>query len=156
MNNPSFRLNIQAAIKKIVKNKPKVSRLCSGEIIFIDNELKIKIPINKVDNLSDKDYIVVPLSAESKTLKGKTLIFSKEKDKTNHYVCIIREPMQALHYPGDENRYASFRPGNIIAGFIYNNNGKLVFNYEKFIKFSDNSRIINNVKIEENKPLFKC
>lgn len=153
MLNLGFKLNIQQSVKHKIMNKPKVSRLCAGEIIEIDNTLKVKLSLRNDPDYPD--FVVIPLTENSLSLKGKTIIFSKTKDKLGHYTCIIRDVQTATNSPGNNDVYAPFRPGNIISGYVYSNQGKLEFNYEKFIKLSENGRVINVVKIDDKKPLFK-
>lgn len=126
-----------------------ISRKCYAVVKEIDGELKAII------NIDSADQLVLPFTEQSLELKGKEYVFLKEKDKYNHYVCIIRDNVTANMSPGLSTQYNTIHENLLLAGHIIRKNGKMYFNYEDLVKHHYLSEsFINEVRIDDNKPLF--
>lgn len=146
-------------IKLASINKPKkqysgtvISRKCIAIVIKIDGILKAKIntsPVEESDN-----FIVIDFTDKSLELKGKTYVFLKQKDKYNHFVCIIRDINKANLFPGLPCQYDVLHEGLVISGHIIRKDGKMYFNYEDLLSFKEGSQFMEDVRIKEDKPLF--
>lgn len=147
-----FTINIAKGVKKQSTPKPnRISRLCWGEVIEVDNEFKIKISLR--NDPAYPDYLVVHFSSASIDLKGKTEVYSYQKDKLNNYIKHIRDKMVCKLFPGSTSQFTVVVPGNICSGFVIRNNGKLFFEIKKIHGRGYNA--LNEVKdININTPLF--
>lgn len=138
--------------KRESSNNVKVSRKCYAVVIKDKNVLKARINISPVE---DKDeFLILDFTSNSLNLKGKTHVFLKDKDKYNHYVCVIRDIDKAYLFPGVDSQYDALHENLLIAGYIVRKEGKLYFDYKDLIAFHENGQHIENVKILENKPIF--
>lgn len=117
------------AVKKTVKrnsNKPKkVSRLCVGVCNKEGDDWTIRL--NLKDDERYPNELVLPFTDTSKSLYGKTKIFSKEKDEHGNIVCYVRHEDKAKWFPGSEDAYTPFNNGWAYSGYIVSINGKLYF-----------------------------
>lgn len=148
-------------IKIATNNKPKreflrtnkVSRKCQAIVIKDEGILKARINISPLEE--SEELIVIPFTERSLDLKGKTYVFLKNKDEHNHYVCIIRDIHKADLYPGLNTQYDALHEGLLISGYIIRKDGKLYFDYEDIINFSEKSSgYLEDVRIREDKPVF--
>lgn len=153
----NFAIKIAAPVKVIKKSNvsKRISRKCFAVVIENNDTLKARVSTSPVDELSDKEYLLLPFTESSFDLKGKRYVFLLDKDEFNHYVCIIRDTFKALFAYGTPNVYRALRPGLLISGHIIRNKGKLEFDYEQLIAFNENAKHINEVKIDEDRPLFE-
>lgn len=143
------------------KVSTNISRKCLAVVAEIDGEFKAIINIDKQhilfregDEVSN-EQLVLPFTDKSLDLKGKTYVFSKEKDKSNHYVCIIRDSYNANTHPGLKFQYNTLHPNLLIAGHIIRKDGKMYFNYEDLISHHYLCEAhLCDIRIDANKPLF--
>ena len=87
-------------------------------------------------------------------LKGKEIIFSKERIDEGRFRCIIRDKALANLY-NDVKHYIPFRENIVITGNIVRINGKMYFQYKEFISFSPFVEDYRPCLTHEDKPLFK-
>lgn len=155
----NFTIKLAAPVKVIKKSNvnSRASRKCFAIVIEEDGTLKAKVstsPVKVNDEKVNKEFLLLPLTDDSLNLKGKRYAFLLNKDRYNHYVCVIRDTFKSLFAFGTLNMYRALRPGLLISGHIVRNNGKMYFDYEQLIAFSENSVHINEVRIDEDRPLF--
>lgn len=160
--NPLFTINLASKPKR--ESKPtgsNISRKCYAVVKEIDGEFKAVININKQhirlkegDELSS-EQLILPFTEKSLDLKGKTYVFLKEKDKYGHYVCVIRDTMNAELHPGLPIQYNTVHENLLLAGHIIRKNGIMYFEYEDLVAYHylSESRICD-VRVDNDKPLF--
>lgn len=150
--NPLFTIKIASPkIKREVKSS-KISRRCLAVVISDNGTLKARIATSPVED--NQEYLVIPFTDNSYSLKGKTHVFLKHKDKYNNFVCVIRDTIKANFSPGTNSQYDAIKEGLLLAGRIIKIKEKLYFDYETLIAFSETAAHINEVNIKENTPLF--
>ena len=157
-------LTIKLASKSKREPKPtgsNISRKCYAVVKEIDGEFKAVINIDKKhirlkkgDELSN-EQLVLPFTEKSLDLKDKTYVFLKNKDKYGHYVCIIRDAINAELHPGLPIQYNAVHENLLLAGHIIRKNDKMYFEYEDLVAhhYLAESHICD-VKVDNNKPLF--
>lgn len=147
-----FTINIAKGIKKNksqTKPRPnRISRLCWGEVIEVDNEFKIKLSLKNDPDYPD--YLVIPFNPTSVNLYSKTEVYTKIDNK---YVKIIRDKQYCRLFPGLATQYTVVIPGNICSGYVIRNNGKLLFDIKK-IHGRGELAIREVENINKNIPLF--
>lgn len=160
--NPVFTINLASKPKR--ESKPtgsNISRKCYAVVKEIDGEFKAVININKQhirlkegDELSS-EQLILPFTERSLDLKGKIYVFLKEKDKYGHYVCVIRDTMNAELHPGLPTQYNTVHENLLLAGHIIRKNGIMYFEYEDLVAYHylSESRICD-VRVDNDKPLF--
>lgn len=138
-----------------------ISRKCLAVVAEIDGEFKAIINIDKHHIIlkegdePSNEQLVLPFTDKSLSLKGKTYVFKKDKDESNHYVCVIRDTYNANTHPGLKSQYNALHPNLLIAGHIIRKNGKMYFNYEDLISHHYLCEThLCNVRIDADKPLF--
>lgn len=160
--NPVFTINLASKPKR--ESKPtgsNISRKCYAVVKEIDGEFKAVININKQhirlkegDELSS-EQLILPFTERSLDLKGKIYVFLKEKDKYGHYVCVIRDTMNAELHPGLPTQYNTVHENLLLAGHIIRKNGIMYFEYEDLVAYHYLSEsCICDVRVDNDKPLF--
>lgn len=82
---------------------------------------------------NDKDFPDIrelPFTERSYDLKGKLKVFSIIPDKNNKIVCIIRDKLTAINFPGLPTNYTPFRNNYVYSGYIVNIDNKHYFDVE--------------------------
>lgn len=74
--------------------------------------------LNLKNDLEFPDILEIPFTAQSYDLKGKTRIFTKQKDKNGKSTYIIRNISDATHFPGLPTQYTPFRHKYVYSGHI--------------------------------------
>lgn len=128
-----------------------ISRICRAVVIKDDEGFKAKIAVNNEEN---SDVLLIPFTTESYNIKGKEIIFSKERIDNGRFRCIIRDKASAILY-NDVEHYIPFRKNIVITGNIVRIDGKMYFQYKEFISFSPFVEDYRPCLIHEDKPLFK-
>lgn len=128
-----------------------ISRICRAIVIKDNESFKAKININNEDH---SDILLIPFTTESYNIKGKEVIFSKERIDNNRFRCVIRDKYLAQLY-NDIEHYIPFRENIVITGNIIRINGKMYFQYKDFISFSPFASDYNPCLTHEDMPLFK-
>lgn len=156
---PKFTIK-PIVIHKVSKKFTKVSRKCNAVIIKdTDDTFKARLtssPVEGDEGNIPQEYLVLPLTPDSLKLKGKTHVFSKNKDKYGHHICFIRERMNAIINPGLDTQYDVLKEGILIQGRIVEKDNKKYFDYEKLIAFTENGGHLNaynkitNIIINQN------
>lgn len=148
-----FTINIAKHNTKSVKPR-KLSRLCLAKVIEDENEnLIVRVP-RIGDDFDSDNCLVIPFTEQSLKLENRERIFRRHKDKHKHWVCVVQNYEERLRSK-NECAYRAFAPGVILAGHIVNVNGKLYFDYTKFIGYSVKYPVILNTRIDSSKPLFE-
>lgn len=128
-----------------------ISRVCRAVVIKDDEGFKAKISIN---NEEDSDILLIPFTTESYNIKGKEVIFSKERIDDGRFVCLIRDKASSKLYNNVEC-YTPLRENIVITGNILRIDGKMYFRYKEFISFSPFAEDYRPCLTHEDKPLFK-
>ena len=128
-----------------------ISRICRAVVIEDDEGFKAKIAVNNEEN---SDVLLIPFTTESYNIKGKEIIFSKERIDNGRFRCIIRDKASDILY-NDVEHYIPFRKNIVITGNIVRIDGKMYFQYKEFISFSPFVEDYRPCLIHEDKPLFK-
>lgn len=128
-----------------------ISRICRAVVIEDDEGFKAKIAVNNEEN---SDVLLIPFTTESYNIKGKEIIFSKERIDNGRFQCIIRDKVSAILY-NDVEHYIPFKKNIVITGNIVRIDGKMYFQYKEFISFSPFVEDYRPCLIHEDKPLFK-
>lgn len=128
-----------------------ISRVCRAVVIKDDEGFKAKISIN---NEEDSDILLIPFTTESYNIKGKEVIFSKERIDDGRFVCLIRDKASSKLYNNVEC-YTPLRENIVITGNILRIDGKMYFRYKEFISFSPFVEDYRPCLTHEDKPLFK-
>lgn len=160
---PTFTINIASKPKKEPKPKGRsISRKCLAVVTKVDGEYKAIINYEKnIVEISENytlknEVLIIPFTDKSLSLKDKTYVFLKEKDKYNHIVCIQRDYLTANISPGTKKQYDVLKENILISGYIIKKDNKMYFEYEDLISYhylSENK--LCNIDIDETKPLFK-
>lgn len=128
-----------------------ISRICRAIVIKDDEGFKAKIRVNNEENA---DILLIPFTTESYDIKGKEIIFSKERIDDGRFRCIIRDKASAILY-NDVEHYIPFRENIVIIGNIVRIDGKMYFQYKEFISFSPFVEDYRPCLTHKDKPLFK-
>ena len=147
----SFTINVANKAKVERKTtKKSISRKCLAKVILDNGEYKAAINWKDLNNI-----LIIPFTNESLSLKGKTNVFSKVKDIHGHNICVIRTSEESNINPGTSTQYSPFRENLLIAGYIIRKDGKMLFDYSDLVAYAhDTEYFVNNIKIDESKPLF--
>ena len=148
-----FTINIAKGLKKQPKTSKsnKVSRLCIGTVIKEENEYKIRISLRNDPEYSD--FIIVPFTEESLKLKGKTIVYSHEKDKYGHNIAYHRDPFICKIFPGLSTQYTAVVEKLVCSGYVIRKDGKLMFDLKE-THGTNNYMHDLPINIDESKPLF--
>lgn len=148
-----FTINIAKGLKKQskVSKLNKVSRLCIGTVIKEGDEYKIKISLRNDPEYSD--FIIVPFTKESLELKGKTIVYSHEKDKYGHNIAYHRDPFICKIFPGLSTQYTAVVEKLVCSGYVIRKDGKLMFDLKETHGTSNYVHDLP-INIDESKPLF--
>ena len=128
-----------------------ISRICRAIVIKDDEGFKAKIRVNNEENA---DILLISFTTESYDIKGKEIIFSRERIDDGRFRCIIRDKASAILY-NDVEHYIPFRENIVITGNIVRIDGKMYFQYKEFISFSPFVEDYRPCLTHEDKPLFK-
>lgn len=140
----AIKLVSPSKVKRESKSFIKVGRKCQAVVILDDKQWKARLTTSPVeDERIPDEFLVLPFTDSSLSLKGKIHVFLKEKDKYGHYVCIIRDKLNAELHPGLNVQYNVFHEGLLISGHIVKKEGKHYFEYEELIAFTENGAHIN-------------
>ena len=148
-----IKINIAKRNKKkhnVSTENNVISRICRAIVIKDDEGFKAKININ---NEEDSDILVIPFTTESYNIKGKEVIFSKERIDDGRFICLIRDKASSNLY-NDVEHYIPFRENIVITGNIVRINEKMYFRYKEFISFSPFVEDYKPCLTHEDKPLF--
>lgn len=149
-----IKINIAKGNKKkrnVSTESNVISRVCRAVVIKDDEGFKAKIV---VDNEENSDILLIPFTTESYNIKGKEIIFSKERIDDGRFRCVIRDKASAILY-NDVEHYIPFRENIVVTGNIVRINGKMYFRYKEFISFSPFVKDYKPCLTHEDKPLFK-
>lgn len=149
-----IKINIAKGNKKkrnVSTENNVISRICRAIVIKDDEGFKAKI---NIDNEENSDILLIPFTTESYDIKGKEVIFSKEKIDNGRFLCLIRDKGLSNLY-NDVEHYIPFRENIVITGDIVRINGKMYFRYKEFISFSPFVEDYRPCLTHEDKPLFK-
>ena len=130
-----IKINIAKGNKKkhnVSTENNVISRVCRAIVIKDDEGFKAKIIVN---NEEDSDILLIPFTTESYNIKGKEIIFSKERIDDGRFRCVIRDKASAILY-NDVEHYIPFRENIVVTGNIVRINGKMYFRYKEFISLS--------------------
>lgn len=128
MNNKFiFRLAPPPKAKKPAAPK-KISRLVKG-LCFKDEDGNWKVKVN----ISEDEALILDFTEDSFSLKGREIIFSKEKDKTNHYIAIRRSKQHALVFPGSDEHFTSLADKHVFSGYIVEENKTKLFKLHEYL-----------------------
>ena len=148
-----FTINIAKGLKKKPKaSKPnRVSRLCIGTTIKEGDEYKIKISLK--NNPEYPDFIVIPFTKESLELKGKTIVYSYEKDKYGHNIVYYRNSFMCKLFPGPTTKYTAVIERLVCSGYVIRKDGKLMFDLKETHGVGNYVHDLPT-RIDDTKPLF--
>lgn len=164
--NPStFSIKLASKPKKETKstvNGSNISRKCYAIVAVIDGEYKAIVNHEKKsiylreDSDLSNEQLVLPFTEKSLSLKDKTYVWLKHKDKYGKHVCVIRNNYLTTHlHPGIDTQYDAIRENLLIAGHIVRKDGKMYFEYEDLIAYHYLAEChLCEVKVDNTKPLF--
>lgn len=96
-----------------------------------------------------EDVTILPFTKESFELKGRTDVFSINKDKTGRYVHIMRYKDDSYHNM-DETKYTPFSINGVYKGHIVRHNDGLFFDMISYVGYiRDNERLLKGYSKEE-------
>ena len=101
-----------------------------------------------------EELTILDFTERSLDLKGKTDIFSHEKDKTGHYVRVMRSEMRAHLAPGTPEQYCAVCENDCFSGHIVKVNGVSQFDmiaYKGTRSQCESLLTRNNAKEKEEK-----
>ena len=159
---PTFTIKVASKSKRESKSTgSNISRKCLAVVKEIDGEFKAIINIDNKhiylkegDELSN-EQLILPFTERSLDLKGKIYVFLKEKDKYGHYVCIIRNSINAELHPGLPIQYNAVHENLLLAGHIIRKNGIMYFEYEDLVAYHYLSKFhVSDIEVDDTKPLF--
>lgn len=123
-------------LKPVIKkkhNKQNASKIIKAIVALNDlNECVAKIELN--NNYEIGDIEEIPFTENSLSLKGKEIIYSKDKCDHKHYLKVIRDPIKALHFPGYNNNFIPFKIGSAVEGYIKIIEDKKYFEVKKVLE----------------------
>lgn len=138
--------NVDKAIKdlnrpKVKEEKPKVIKKNVKAIVVLDdNNFKAKLSPSPVEDIPD----IIDFTEQSLSLKGKTYVYLKDKDKFGHYQLIIREKLSSIVNPGLNEEFDPFKPNMTIIGNIIKFKNKYYFDYTDIYSFKETQTDIEN------------
>lgn len=131
--------------KKVADTYTKIGKKCEAVVIKDGNTLKARLINSPVEECSE--YRVLALTPESLSLKHKSVIFYKKKDKYNHRVVIMRSPYQCMTSNADSRFYDALSEGVVISGHVVRKDKKHYFNYEQLIALKEYSKNMTDTSI---------
>ena len=148
-----FTINLAKGFKKKPKtSKPnRISRLCIGTTIKEGDEYKIKISLR--NDPEYPDFLVVPFTKESLELKGKAIVYSREKDEYGHYIAYHRDSSMCKLFPELPTQYTTVIERLVCSGYVVRKDGKLMFDLKETHGVGDYVHDLPN-RIDNTKPLF--
>lgn len=148
-----FTINLAKGFKKKSKaSKPnRISRLCIGTTIKEGDEYKIRISLR--NDPEYPDFLVVPFTKESLDLKGKVIVYGREKDKYGHYIAYHRDPSMCKLFPGLPTQYTAVREKLVCSGYVVRKDGKLMFDLKETHGVGNYVHDLPT-RIDDSKPLF--
>lgn len=163
-NSRTFSIKLASKPKKETKstvNGSNISRKCYAIVAIIDGEYKAivnyeKNPIylREGGELSN-EQLVLPFTEKSLSLKDKTYVWLKHKDKYGNHICIMRDHLTAHFHPGVDTQYNAIRENLLLAGHIVRKDGKMYFEYENLVAYHYLAGCyLYEVKVDNTKPLF--
>lgn len=134
----------------------RITKLCYCECVADENgEWKAKISLK--NDIINPDIMLLPFTEKSYNLKGKTIVFSTQKDKLGIPIQIIRTQLHATVYPGTPEQYTPFRENFIYKGYVVRYKDVLYFDIVEAIGHYKYYSAILNETLDDNElePLFK-
>lgn len=112
----------------------KLSRICVGICHKDENgEFIMRVPTFELNAYAEENnerineaLLVLPLTRESYSLKGREKIFSKVKGK-HGYECRIRNYSQAVNFPNIDEMFTSVCEKWVHSGWVVRQDGQLKF-----------------------------
>lgn len=144
-----FKLTIPKLKTNVFKPASK-SRLVDGIVTTINDEFRVlvNIPLCEENNY---DRLCLPLTDKSLNLKGKTVIFSKTKDKHGKYTKYYRSESEAIINPGSSELYNSVANDQVVTGYIIRYSNRMEF---ELVACHGRGNWLTPYETESNKPLF--
>ena len=121
-------------VKKVrvkVSSTPIIKQALYCKPVYVDDTIMAHINTKGLDGY--EKVTILPFSKESFELKGKTHIFTKEKNSDDKYVHIIRSKDTSEMYPGNEEQYTPICENSIYKGYIVKRNNDLAFNITEYV-----------------------
>lgn len=104
------------------KKRPKSSFSKLTDLIYclcVEEEPNIfKAHVNIKGNREIPDILVIPFTEDSYDLKGKTKVFTVKKDKQGKRICIHRDKIRSIVYPGNSEIYTPFNNNYVYSGYV--------------------------------------
>lgn len=105
--------------------------------------------VNIPSNLECPDTLCLDFTERSYSLKGRTQVFTSYKDKKGKSICIIRNEIEATHFPGLSVQYTSFKDNYVYSGYVVNINGVLQFDIIEVLgRVAEYKELVYNIKIK--------
>lgn len=149
---PNFTINIAAKPKVKRTSAYKISRRCYAVIIIENGNVKARVSL--LNDISNPDYLLLPLTKNSFDLKGKEYVFTIKKYNHNKPILIIRSYEDSIFKPGSKTQYTPFKHNSLVAGKVIKTDNGMLFDYETLVAVNENGTHINPVKVDTSKPLF--
>ena len=102
----------------------KISGIVEGECFIEDNEYKVHVSLEGYSSM-----LCIPFTKESYELKGREIIFYKQKGE-HGYVRVIRNPHDARFRSADKNIFVPFAPNIVITGYVVKIDNKMMFDFK--------------------------
>lgn len=133
------------SIKHRYNHKKKVYCVCIEE-----TPNTFKAYVNIESNLEFPDTRVIPFTEESYNLKGKTKVFTIQKDKNRRSICVLRNTETATHFPGIPTQYTPFKHKYVYSGYIMKINGEYQFEVNEVFDHIDfYKHLVPNIKLRD-------
>ena len=119
--------------------KPVIRKPKPKKVKLIGNNIDV-IPIIDTDGtykaylkIANDEFTLLPFTDKSFELKGREIVFSKERDEHNHYVRYYRNKRDCVHFGGNKDYLIPFAPSWVIRGNIIKIDGKRYFDFVSLV-----------------------
>lgn len=134
-------LNLAPAKPKVVRNEFKHASIILYALANKDENGEWKATVNikgltdykkELDIKPSVDTVVLPFTEKSFELKGRNIVFRVKKDKTGHWVKVIRPYDEANYFPGNSADFCTLCENCVFSGHIVKYEGEYKFNMSVF------------------------
>jgi hypothetical protein len=137
------------AIKKVKKATSNSHRTLNKILYAVAHKVEDKweAHINTKGLEGYENITILPFTEKSLNLTGRTDVFYHNKDKTNHWIRVMRHQFDANVNPGSTDLYCSLCEDSCFSGYIVKIDGILQFD---MIAYKGSKGLCNNLLTRNN------
>ena len=140
----SLKISVPKKQKTISKNTIKIEAKNKKGVVFIDENGEYKVSLSMENDTFNPSLLIVPFTEKSYELKGKTSIFSRNKDKDGRYIRHIRSEEKSRFFPGNPDIFVPFAPNWIVKGNLVREGLILKFDFISLVNIKGYNMIVHD------------